>query len=74
MRTRILPADNGDGIIALPDELLEQMGIEIGNTLYLVVEFVGNTKCLVLSKTPCIPDRIDELVEHWDRQPGSQDE
>ena len=22
----------------------------------------------ILSKTPRIPDRIDELVEHWDRE------
>lgn len=28
-------------------------------------EYVGTTRCLVLSKTPRIPDRMDELVDHW---------
>ncbi|BCA26720.1 hypothetical protein PtoMrB4_06970 [Metapseudomonas otitidis] len=27
---------------------------------------VGTTRCLVLSKSPQIPDRIDELVSTWD--------
>ncbi|MCH4879159.1 AbrB/MazE/SpoVT family DNA-binding domain-containing protein [Pseudomonas sp. TMW22090] len=35
-------------------------------TLYLIEEFVGNTRCLVLSKTPRIADRIDEITETWD--------
>jgi hypothetical protein len=35
-------------------------------TVYLIYEFVGNTRCLVLSKTPQIADRIDELTEFWD--------
>jgi hypothetical protein len=34
--------------------------------VYLIEEFVGNTRCLVLSKTPQIADRIDELTEAWD--------
>jgi hypothetical protein len=40
--------------------------------LYLIEEFVGNTRCLVLSKTPQIADRIDELTEAWNgEQRGS---
>ncbi|MGP5282976.1 AbrB/MazE/SpoVT family DNA-binding domain-containing protein [Pseudomonas helleri] len=38
------------------------MGIDVGSTLYLLEEYVGNTRCLVLSKTPSIPDRDDELA------------
>lgn len=68
MRTRIQKAENGDGIIELPDELLKQMGLGIGETLYLAEEFVGNIKCLVLSKTPRFTDRIDELAKHWDQE------
>jgi len=34
--------------------------------VYLKEEFVGNTRCLVLSKKPQIADRIDELAEVWD--------
>jgi len=68
MRTRIQKAENGDGIIELPNELLKQMGLGIGDTLYLAEEFVGNIKCLVLSKTPRFTDRIDELAKHWDQE------
>jgi hypothetical protein len=28
--------------------------------------FVGNTRCLVLSKKPQSVDRIEELAEAWD--------
>lgn len=55
----------GDGAIRLPDGALQEMGVDIGDTLYLLEEYVGTTRCLVLSKTPRIPDRVDELVDHW---------
>ena len=42
------------------------MGVDVGDTLYLLEEYVGATRCLVLSKTPRIPDRVDELVGHWE--------
>ncbi|GLK62393.1 AbrB/MazE/SpoVT family DNA-binding domain-containing protein [Azotobacter vinelandii] len=56
----------GDGAIRLPDDVLQEMGVDVGDTLYLLEEFVGTTRCLVLSKTPRIPDRVDELVGHWE--------
>ena len=59
---------DGDGGIRIPDEVLQELGVDVGDSLYLVEEFVGTTRALVLSKTPHIPDRIDELVEHWDRE------
>lgn len=59
---------DGDGGIRIPDEILQELGVDVGDSLYLVEEFVGTTRALVLSKTPRIPDRIDELVEHWDRE------
>lgn len=59
---------DGDGGIRIPDEVLQELGVDVGDSLYLVEEFVGTTRALVLSKTPRIPDRIDELVEHWDRE------
>lgn len=59
---------DGDGGIRIPDEVLQELGVDVGDSLYLVEEFVGTTQALVLSKTPRIPDRIDELVEHWDRE------
>lgn len=31
-----------------------------------VEEIVGNTRCLVLSKTPQTADRIGEFTETWD--------
>lgn len=59
---------DGDGGIRIPDEVLQELGVDVGDSLYLVEAFVGTTRALVLSKTPRIPDRIDELVEHWDRE------
>lgn len=57
---------DGDGAICIPDEALQEMGLDVGDSLYLLEEFVGNSRRLVLSKTPKLPDRIDELVEAWD--------
>ena len=59
---------DGDGGIRIPDEVLQEMGVDVGDSLYLIEEFVGTTHALLLSKTPRIPDRIDELIEHWDRE------
>ncbi|WP_256364983.1 AbrB/MazE/SpoVT family DNA-binding domain-containing protein [Pseudomonas sp. PDM25] len=57
---------DGDGAIRIPDEALQELGLDVGDSLYLIEEFVGNTHCLVLSKRPQIADRIDELTEAWD--------
>jgi antitoxin component of MazEF toxin-antitoxin module len=57
---------DGDGALRIPDEALQELGVDVGDTLYLVEEVVGSTRCLVLSKTPRIPDRLDELVGRWD--------
>ena len=56
---------DGDGAIRIPDEALQELELDIGDSLYLIEEFVGNTRCLVLSKEPQIADRIDELTETW---------
>jgi len=60
---------DGDGAIRFPDEALQELELDVGDALYLIEEFVGNTRCLVLSKTPQIADRIDELTEAWDSAP-----
>lgn len=57
---------DGDGAIRIPDEVLQELGVDVGDSLYLVEEYVGSTRCLVLSKTERIPDRVDELVGRWD--------
>jgi antitoxin component of MazEF toxin-antitoxin module len=57
---------DGDGAIRIPDEVLQELGVDVGDSLYLVEEYIGSTRCLVLRKTQRIPGRIDELVEHWD--------
>ncbi|MFJ4115276.1 AbrB/MazE/SpoVT family DNA-binding domain-containing protein [Pseudomonas psychrophila] len=56
---------DGDGAIRIPDEALQELELDVGDSLYLIEEFVGNTRCLVLSKMPQIADRIDELTEAW---------
>ena len=57
---------DGDGAIGIPGEALQELELDVGDALYLIEEFVGNTRCLVLSKKPQIADRIDELTEAWD--------
>ncbi|MCU1770186.1 AbrB/MazE/SpoVT family DNA-binding domain-containing protein [Pseudomonas sp. 13B_3.2_Bac1] len=57
---------DGDGAIRIPDEALQELELDVGDAVYLIEEFVGNTRCLVLSKTPQIADRIDEFTEAWD--------
>lgn len=57
--------EDGSLVVPIPDELLAQLGVVIGDSLYLIEEYVGTTRCLVLSKTPQVPDRVDALVEHW---------
>ena len=59
---------DGDGAIRIPDEALQELGVDDGDSLYVIEEFVGSERCLVLSKTPTLPDRIDELVESWNDQ------
>lgn len=61
-RFRITIEDwDGDGAVRIPDQALQELGVDVGDSLYLIEEFVGTTRCLVLSKTPKIPDRVDEL-------------
>lgn len=77
MKTRQVMIEEweGDGSIRLPDEVLQELGVDVGDTLYLIEEYVGTTRGLVLSKTPRIPDRLDELVEHWNNEgAGLRDE
>jgi antitoxin component of MazEF toxin-antitoxin module len=59
---------DGDSAIRIPDEALQELDLDVGDSLYLIEEFVGNTRCLVLSKTPQIADRIDELTDAWNNK------
>jgi len=52
---------DGDGAVRIPDAALQELGVDVGDSLYLIEEFVGNCRCLVLSEVPKIPDRVDEL-------------
>lgn len=48
----------GDDAIRIPDEVLQELGVDVGDYLYLVEECVGSTRFLVFSSTQRIPDRI----------------
>ena len=65
---------DGDGAIRIPDEALQELELDVGDTVYLIEEFVGNTRCLVLSKKPQIADRIDELTEAWNSEQNGSSE
>lgn len=56
---------DGDGAIRIPDEALQELELDVGDAVYLIEEYVGNTRCLVLSKKPQIEDRMDELTGAW---------
>lgn len=58
---------DGDGAIRIPDAALQELGVDVGDSVFLIEEYVGNNRCLILSKTPKIPDRMDELTETWDK-------
>ena len=62
---------DGDGAIRIPDEALQELELDVGDAVYLNEEYVGNTRCLVLSKTAQIADRIDELTESWNSEQNS---
>ena len=64
---------DGDGAIRIPDAALQELGVDVGDSVYLIEEYVGNSRCLILSKAPKIPDRIDELVEAWDVKTSTKD-
>lgn len=41
---------DGDGGIRTPDEALQEMEVDVGDSLYLFEEYSSSTRCLVLSK------------------------
>ncbi len=63
---------DGDGAIRLPDAALQELGLDVGDRLY-IVEADPVTQTLVLSKTAKLRDRLDDLVEQVTGA-GSKDE
>ena len=46
--TRTIPQQMTEWFgVPLPDELLAELGIRVGDSLYLAEEYVGTTGCLV---------------------------
>ena len=60
---------DGDGVIRIPDSALQKLEVDVGGSLYLIAEYVGTSRCLILSKTPRMPDCIDELTEVRGQEP-----
>jgi antitoxin component of MazEF toxin-antitoxin module len=65
-----LPIEDWEGepAVRLPDEVLQRLDLQVGDSLYLVEAWVGDGSRLVLSKTPLIPSRVDALVAQWERE------
>lgn len=40
---------DGDGAIRIPDQALQELELDVVDSLYLIEEFVSNTHCLILS-------------------------
>ena len=53
---------DGDGALRIPDAALQELGLDVGDSLY-IVEADPVTQTLVLSKKPKLRDRLDDLVE-----------
>lgn len=47
-RKIIIEEWDGDGAIRIPDEALQELELDVGDAVYLIEEFVGNTRCLAL--------------------------
>lgn len=56
---------DGDAAIQIPDEVLQELGVDVGDSLFLIEEYAGTTRCLVLSKSPQSTIE-DELVNARD--------
>lgn len=53
---------DGDGALRFPDTALQELGLDVGNSLY-IVEADPVTLTLVLSKTPKRHELLDDMVE-----------
>ncbi|MEQ7918389.1 hypothetical protein ABQX22_04290 [Xanthomonas sp. WHRI 1810A] len=53
---------NGDGAIRIPDAVLQELGVDVGSTLF-ILDIDVEKHTLVLSSTPKVRDRVDELVD-----------
>lgn len=54
---------DGGGAVRVPDEVLQKLGVDVGDSLYVLEEYVGATLCVILSRTPRILDRTDEMFD-----------
>jgi hypothetical protein len=54
---------DGNAFIRLTNEVLQKLGVGVGDSLYVVGAYVENYCTLVFSKTPGIPDRTDGMFE-----------
>lgn len=65
-----LPIEDWDGepAVRLPNDVLQRLNLQVGDTLHLVEAWVGDVTRLVLSKARLIPDRVDALAAQWERQ------
>lgn len=66
--------EDGSLIVPLPDELLAQLSVGIGDSLYLSEEYSGTTRCLVLTKTPQAPDRLEVRVDPRNNEAASTED
>ena len=53
---------DGDGALRIPDAALQELGLDVGDSLY-IVEADPVTQTLVLSKAPKRRELLDDLVE-----------
>ena len=53
---------DGDGALRIPDAALQALGLDVGDSLY-IVEADPVTQTLVLSKSPKQRELLDDLVE-----------
>ena len=53
---------DGDGAIRIPDAVLQELGVDVGSTLFFVdIDVEKHT--VILSTTPKVRDRVDEMVD-----------
>ncbi len=59
---------DGEPVVRLPDEVLQPLDLQIGDTLHLAQAWGGGKPRLVLSKTQRPHSRVYVLVAQWERE------
>ena len=56
---------DGDGTIRAPGEALQEMGVDVGDSIYIIEEYVGTTLCIPVCCRNTLADEENANCRHW---------